>query len=206
MLAAAEHAHRAGGYKNRLKDGLAPVQREWSNRAEATERFRFFETFIVPRYLQVAEYTKATLEEFRKFSSVEDLDKAVKERQASTRLLYQPGKSFKLIIDEPVLFKTRFPRSVMRPQLLFLQSVIGEEDQLRIYPSLSGRVSYLTPSSFEMFDDIGYIETEVGGAEPLLYDTVAQLEVKFKALWAESVGGDVAREIIARAISRLPAE
>lgn len=202
-LAAEENTRRSASYKSRLKGGQAPIQREWTNRAETTERFRFFETFIVPRYLQVAEYTRAALEEFRPYSSVDDIDAAVKERQASARLLYDPTKSFKLVIDEPVLFRKRFPRAVMRPQLLFLQSVIGEEDQLRIYPSLSKRVSRLTPSSFELFDNLGYIETEVGGAEPLLYDTVAQLEEKFQAIWAEAVGGDEAREIIARAITEL---
>lgn len=205
ILAAEEDARRNASYKNRLKGGQAPVQQEWTKRAEESTRFRFFETFVVPRYLQVPEYTRATLEEFKTFSSVDDLDAAVKVRQASTRLLYDPDKSFQLIIDEPVLRRKRFPRSVMRPQLLFLQSVIGEEDQLRIYPSLSRRVSKLTPSSFELFDNLGYIETAAGGAKPLLYDTVAQLERTFDELWSEAVGGDAAREIIALALKELPA-
>lgn len=204
-LAAEETARRSANYKSRLKSGLEPVQHEWTNKAEDTERFRFFETFVVPRYLQVAEYTRAVLSEFKKFSSVDDLEAAVKERQASAKILYEPGKTFELIIDEPVLFKKRFPRAVMRPQLLFLQSVIGDEDQLRIYPSLSRPVSHLAISSFELFDEIGYIETEAGGADPLLYDAVLPLAAKFDALWGESVGGDDAREIIARALSGLQA-
>lgn len=203
MLAAEEATRRSAGYKSRLKGGQEPIQHEWTQKAESTELFRFFETFAVPRYLQVPEYTRAMLSEFKRFSSVDDLEVAVKERQASTKVLYEPGKTFRLIIDEPVLFRTRFPRSVMRPQLLFLQSVIGEEDQLRIYPSLSRPVSRLPISSFELFDNIGYIETEAGGAEPLLYDTVAPLATKFEALWDESVGGDDAREIIVRALSGL---
>lgn len=205
-LAVEEAARRSANYKSRLKDGQEPIQHEWTNKAESTERFRFFETFAVPRYLQVAEYTRAMLSEFKKFSSVDDLEAAVKERQASTKVLYEPGKTFSLIIDEPVLFRKRFPRSVMRPQLLFLQSVISDEDQLRIYPSLSRPVSHLSISSFELFDDIGYIETEAGGAEPLLYDSVLPLAAKFQALWDESVGGDEARGIIARALLELQAE
>jgi transcriptional regulator with XRE-family HTH domain len=204
-LAAKETARRSANYKSRLKGGQEPIQQEWSQKAEDTALFRFFETFAVPRYLQVAEYTRAMLTEFKQFSSVDDLEAAVRERQASAKLLYDPEKTFHLIIDEPVLFRTRFPRAVMRPQLLFLQSVIGDEEQLRIYPSLSRPVSRLPISSFELFDNVGYIETEAGGADPLLYDTVVPLAAKFDALWDEAVGGDDAREIIARALAALPA-
>lgn len=203
-LAVKESARRSANYKSRLGGGQEPIQQEWSQRADETVLFRFFETFTVPRYLQVPEYTRAMLSEFKKYSTVDDLEAAAKVRQASTKVLYEPGKTFKLIIDEPVLFRTRFPRSVMRPQLLFLQSVIGDEDQLRIYPSLSRPVSHLPISSFELFDNVGFIETEAGGADPLLYDTVVPLAAKFDALWSESVGGDDAREIIARALANLP--
>ncbi|WP_250029875.1 Scr1 family TA system antitoxin-like transcriptional regulator [Paractinoplanes maris] len=204
-LAAAEVARRAANYKSRLKGGQQPIQQEWTKKAEDTTLFRFFETFAVPRYLQVDGYTRAMLSEFKKFSTVDDLEAAVRERQASAKILYKDdGKTFKFIIDEPVLFRTRFPRAVMRPQLLLLQSFISDEDQLRVYPSLSRPVSHLPISSFELFDNVGYIETEVGGAEPLLYDTVVPLATKFDALWNESVAGDDAREIIARALAALP--
>ncbi len=206
QMAAAADAARAASYKSRLGGGQSPVQQEWTDRAKVTTRFRFFETFVIPRYLQVAEYTRAVLEEFKTYSTIEDLDKAVGDRQESVRFLYDSSKAFKLLIDEPVLRRRRFPPSVMLPQLLFLQSALGlPSAQIRIYPSLTRPVSYLTPSSFELFDDRGFIEDALGGRREFLYDSVADLEAKFDRMWEEAAAGDEARQIIVDAISSLPA-
>ncbi len=204
LASEAEEARRLS-YKSRLGGGQAAVQREWTDRAANTTRFRFFETFGIPRYLQVPEYTRAMLEEFGNYSTVNDLDAAVQARLASGRYLYDTSKSFAFLIDEPVLRRRRFPPAVMRPQLHALQAAIGLSNvRLGIYPSLSRPVSRLTPSHFNLFDDMGFIETALGGATQLLYDSVAELDELFEAYWRDAVEGAEARELILAAIADLP--
>lgn len=206
MLIEAE-AFRAD-FQKRMRQGQRAVQQEYTDLAETTTHFRFFETCVVPRYLQVREYTVEVLREYHEdYGSIDDVEAAADERQASVRHLYDMTKRFDLLLDEPVLRTRRFSVDVMRHQLDRLQSVIGLRNvRLGIYPSLSRPVKRLSRSSFELFDDIGYIETALSDGPRLLIDDVTKLDGILKKLWTDAVEGDDARQLILDAIASLPAE
>lgn len=205
-LAVQAGSERSAGYAKRLAGGQERVQREYTDLAEETIRFRFFETFVIPRYLQVPQYTRAVLEEYHdKFDSVDDIAAATKERQRSVNYLYDDTKTFVFLIDEPVLRRRRFPPSIMRAQLHNLLSAIGlDRVTLGIYPSLSRPVRTLTESSFELFDDIGFIETALEDDRRLLAGDVLKLEALFDRYWQDAAVNEDARPIILDAIAALP--
>lgn len=190
-------------YNKRARHGQQPVQQAYSHLAEETTNFRFFEMAFIPRYLQLPEYSRAVLQEHHdKHGTVDDVEAATQERQASVRYLYDSSKTFVFLLDEPLLQKKRFPPSIMRPQLDRLMSVIGLSNvTLAIYPSLSRRVNSTTESSFELFDDIGYVENALEDSPRLLADDVARLEQLFDRYWQDAVVGDEARKLILHAAS-----
>lgn len=193
-------------YQQRMREGQKAVQQEYSDLAAETTHFRFFESAVVPRYLQVREYTRAVLQEYHDdYGTIDDVDEATDERQASARYLYDTNKRFDFLIDEHVLRSRRFPPEVMRSQMDRLQSVIGlRHVRLGIYPSLSLPTKKLVRSSFELFDDVGFIETFLSDGPRLLIDDVVQLDKFFNQMWDDAVEGDTARRLILDAISSLP--
>lgn len=205
MAAQAAEAARSN-YRKRALAGQAPIQKGYTDLAEVTTFFKFFEMTFIPRYLQVPEYTRAVLQEhYEKHGTVDDVAAAAQERQRSVRFLYDPNKTFTFMIDEPVLRKRRFDAAIMRPQLDRLMSVIGLDNvTLAIYPSLSRPVRSLTESSFELFDDTGYIETALEDAPRLLADDVERLEALFNRYWHDAVTGEDARQLILDAVNALP--
>ncbi len=198
---------RSAGYHKRMASGQTSVQREYTDRAERTTNFRFFETYVIPRYLQVPQYTRAVLEEYRdKVGVINDVEEATRERQSSVRYLYDDTKTFIFLIDEPVLRRRRFPPSIMRPQLHSLLTAIGlEHVTLAIYPSLSEPVRTLTESSFEIFDDEAFIETALEDDRRLLADDVIRLETAFERYWRDARINEDARPYILAALENLPA-
>lgn len=195
-------------YKRRARGGQQPIQKEYTDLAAETTHFRFFEMAFFPRYLQIPEYTRAVLQEHHeKHGTVDDVEAAAQERQGSTRYLYDASKKFVFLIDEPVLRKKRWPAEVMRPQLDRLLSVIGLGNvTLAVFPSLSGQVHSVTESSFELFDDVGYIETALEDAPRLLADDVEELEGLFSRYWRDAAVGDEARRLIIDALTLFPLE
>ena len=195
-------------YKKRASGGQQPIQLEYSKLAAATTRFRFFETTFIPRYLQIPEYSRAVLQEHHeKHGSTNDVEAAVQERQQSVGHLYDTNKTFVFLLDEPVLRKKRLPASVMRPQLDRIMSVIGLSNvTLAVYPSLTGKVNSFTEGSFELFDDLGYLEGPLGDDKRILADDVERLEVLFARYWQDAVVGDDARQLILAATATFNAE
>lgn len=201
LLAVQAATQKAGNYKKRASNGQEIVQREYSDLAAQTNIFRFFEMTFIPRYLQIPEYTRFVLtEHHEKHGAVNDIDAATHARQGSVQYLYDASKTFTFLIDEPVLRKTRVPAAIMRPQLDRLLSAVGLPNvTLAIYPSLSSPVGSFTESSFEIFDDIAYIETAAEDGSRLLADDVERLEGLFRRYWQDAATGDDARQLILNA-------
>lgn len=193
-------------YTQRMRAGQTAVQREYGDLAEVTQSFRFFETSYVPRYLQIRDYTRAVLLEHKQFSSVDDVEEATTERQKSVGYLTS-DRQFELLINEPVLRYRAFPPEVMRAQLFHLAAAIGLRNvRFGIYPSLSRRVGRTPQNTFELFDDIGYVETWIKDGPKLLIDDVRQYDETLAKLWPDAAEGDEARELIYKAIADLPTE
>jgi transcriptional regulator with XRE-family HTH domain len=207
LALAEQEREEQANYRARMAGGQQAIQRQYGDLASHTTRFTFFETFVFPRYLQTPEYMRAILQEHHdKHGTFDDVAAAVKERQGSVRLLLDDTKTFVFLLDEPLLRRTRFPASIMRPQLIQLMSVIGLPNvTLAIYPSLSRPVHSYTESSFEIFDDVAFIETALADERKLLADDVEILERLFARYMQDAVVNEDARPLIADALAALPA-
>lgn len=203
MLAEAQEFR--SDFERRMRTGQKELQRQHGDLAESTTSYRFFENAVIPRYLQVAQYTRAVLREFFERHNIpDDVDEATAERQKSVALLYETHRSFAFLIDEHVLWSRRFPPDVMRPQLDRLVSVLGLRNvRLGIFPTLSRPTNTLSQNSFELFDDIGYAETYISDGYRMLIDEVTQYDRVLDRLWADAAEGDDARQLILNAIARL---
>lgn len=202
-LLAGQAGELRSNYKKRARHGQQPVQKAYSDLAAQTTHFRFFEMAFFPRYLQIPEYSRAVLQEHHdKHGTIDDVEAATQERQSSVYHLYDPAKTFVFLIDEPVLQKRNLPGPIMRRQLDRLMSAIGLTNvTLAIYPSLSRRVRSTTEGSFELFDDLGYLENPLEDATRRLADDVERLESLFDRYWRDAVVGDEARQLIHHAAS-----
>jgi transcriptional regulator with XRE-family HTH domain len=205
LVLAAQGRQEQGNYRKRIVGGQQQVQDEYNKRAAMTTRFTFFETAVLPRYVQTPDYMRLVLQEHHeKHGGIDDVAAAVQARQTSVRFLLDCSKTFTFLIDEPVLRRTRFPAAVMRPQLIQLMSVIGLDNvNLGIYPSLSRPVHSYTESSFEIFDDVAFIETALVDDKKLLVEDVEILERLFARYWQDAAVGEDARTLIAAAIAAL---
>jgi transcriptional regulator with XRE-family HTH domain len=204
-LAAEAREEQQPNYQQRLAGGQHRIQKQYTDRAENTTRFVFFETAVIPRYLQTPDYMRAVLQEHHeKHGTINDVEASVKERQNSTRFLLDGAKDFTFLLDESILRGTRFPAAIMRPQLFQLMTASNLDTvTLGIYPSLSRPVGSYTESSFEIFDDIAFIETALADERKLLADDVAILERLFARYWQDAVTGDDARAMISDAMAAL---
>lgn len=207
LALAEQEREELANYRARAASGQQAIQKQYGDLAANTTRFTFFETFVFPRYLQTPEYMRAVLQEHHdKHGTFDDVAAAVKERQGTVRLLFDDTKTFVFLLDEPLLRRTRFPASIMRPQLIQLMSVIGLPNvTIGVYPSLSRPVNSYTESSFEIFDDVAFVETALADERKLLADDVETLERLFQRYWQDAAVGEDARPLIADALAALPA-
>lgn len=121
---------------------------------ERTGRFRIYERHVVPGLLQTANYARAMLEFWFDFLEIRnDLDEALTARMARQPVLYNPGKTFAIILEEAVLY-TRFGVSeTLAEQLDRLLSVTGMPNvSLGIVPRTAER-QVVGQVSFWIFDD-----------------------------------------------------
>lgn len=193
-------------FEIRMRDGQKGVQREYNDLIEECTSFRFFEMTYIPRFLQIPEYTQVVLEEQHKLhGGIDDVEAAVDERQQSVGYLYDTKRQFDLIIDEAVIRRRRILADVMRAQLDRLQSVIGLRNvRFGIIP-LDEPIDIFPQNSFELYGDVGYVETFYGDDPKLLIDVVNKYDRMMALLWDNAAEGDAARKLIVAAQNRLPA-
>jgi hypothetical protein len=163
---------------------------------------RFFELTSIPRFLQIPEYTRATLQQAEPGADAQT-DAIVADRQRSASLLYEPGRHFEVLLDEGVLRRLTTDSLVLAAQLDRLQTVIGLPSMRRfgILP-FGQRLPATLPTSVALYGNVGYIETALD-AVTLLADEVASYEKLFGRLWDGAAEGNDARQIIINARNSL---
>lgn len=215
MLVEAQAARST--YEERIRLGQKAVQRELNEIIRSVTSIRVFSMTFVPRYLQIADYTRAVLQYFYDLhgeaSGVEDVDVATAERQAGNDVLYDNGRSFQFLIDEAALRRQGFPASIMRSQLDRLVSASGLRNvRLGIYPlkpatPTSPEARFVFPqNSFVLLDDIGEIETARGTLPRLLADDVEWYDGILDRMWESALVGNDARHLIQEVADSLPGD
>lgn len=203
LTAEAHTAHRA--FKVSMRRGQVAVQRRYNEIVAAAHVIKHFETFYVPGLLQTPDYARGVLIDQRNLHRPpDDVDAAVTVRMKRQEHLYDPGKRFEFLLDEPVLYRRMWAPEVMRAQLDRLLGAIGmPRIRFGIIP-LDGEVRTAIQTSFQIYDDEAVIEHNQG--EAWFADEAAADQHKYmERLWLDAVEGDEARRLITVARDRFAA-
>jgi hypothetical protein len=204
MLTEAQQARR--DWARLVREGQAGVQNEYNRIITECTDYQFLETTFIPRFFQVPGYTRAVLaESYERLGGTQDVDEAVAARQASTGLLYDTNRSFRLLVTEPVLrWRPRaLTPGVMRHQLDRLLNVDGLQNvRFGIIP-LDRPVRYFPQNAVELYGDVGFVE-EWFTERRLLVDEVEQYRGLIEELWQDALMGEEARQLILNILNGYP--
>ncbi|MFD7677459.1 helix-turn-helix domain-containing protein [Streptomyces sp. NPDC060187] len=109
----------AGGHLARQEVGVAETDR--------TTVLRAVEVVRIPGLLQTADYARHVFTANTEFRQIPDagIEDSVRARLRRQAALYEPGRSFRILIWEGALYALTCPREVMGAQLDRLVSLIG---------------------------------------------------------------------------------
>ncbi|MFD9720011.1 helix-turn-helix domain-containing protein [Streptomyces sp. NPDC059076] len=159
--AADELAGRLGGleshvrsWRRQLRAGHRPVQDTLTVEYERSTVLRSWQGAMVVGMLQTADYARHVFSRYSDLhQSVRDTDDAVRARMRRQEMLYQPGRTFKILMWEGALHARVCPPPVLAAQLDRLTGIVGLDTvSLGIVPF--GTTLPLPPSgAFWMYDD-----------------------------------------------------
>ena len=208
MLDAAHERARVRSYSERRDQ--ASDQQEYTNLHEQSHRIQEFQLAVIPGMLQTRAYA------YRMFSEVaaihnqlnepEAINAATIARLARQPLLYDEGRDYEFLIDEPVLRRLLISTQAQRAQLDRLQTALDLPNvRFGIIPQDTelGGVPWLPVTVFHGEETIAAIESPsqehfYSGAEA---DPFIRM---MDRLWSTAVEGDAARQLILAARNALP--
>lgn len=192
-------------FKRQARAGLKQVMLSHVPLYERTDRFRIYEHHVVPGLFQTASYARAMLQFWFDFLEIHnDLDEALTARMARQSVLYDPGKTFAIVLEEAVLY-TRFgDAETFAEQLDRLLSVTGMPNvSLGIVPRTAER-QVVGQVSFWIFDDKAVaLETPTASIEVTTPQEVGLYARTFDHLRKPAVYGRDARQLILDSLNQL---
>lgn len=172
---------------------------------ERTERFRIYEHHVIPGLFQTAEYARAMLQFWFSFlDTTNDIDEAVAARTDRQAVLYRPGKTFAVVLEEAALH-TRFgDEQTLAGQLDRLLSVMTLPNvSLGIVPRSSER-EVVGQVSFWMFDStVVMLETPTAAIEVTSPREIEMYASTFDYLRKPALYGREARQLVLQTLDGL---
>ncbi|MFE2530428.1 helix-turn-helix domain-containing protein [Streptomyces sp. NPDC059371] len=211
--AAAELSGRLTGLETRyrsmrrqLANGHRARQEQAVAETEQTQMIRGVEVVRIPGLFQTAEYARHVFAANAAFRQVPDMDieDAVRARIRRQSALYEPGRSFRMLVWEGALYALTCPREVMAAQLDRLVSLIGLDTvELGIVP-FSAQLRRSPSHGFWIYDR-RLVIVETLSTEMWLDDeeNLALYERAWEWLAESAVHGASAHRLIGRARAAL---
>jgi transcriptional regulator with XRE-family HTH domain len=141
-----------------LRQGEAPLQQHYDQRARSAKHFRNVEIAFIPGLLQTSAYARSIINQVSVVFGITDIDEAVQARMRRQDVLYDSSKTFEFIFTEAALRMLSCPRQVMLGQLDRLLSLSMDNVTLGIIPF--GAELTITPvNGFLLLDDQLIVET-----------------------------------------------
>ncbi len=136
----------AAGHRG-VQDRIAAEQRQ-------TTTWRGYETGVIPGLFQTPDYARHLfLANAALHDSPRDTEEAVRARMRRQEVLYEPGKSFRVLVWEAALHVLVCPPDVMAGQLDRLVGMIGRDTiELGIIP-LDAALPLTTKHGFWIYDE-----------------------------------------------------
>jgi transcriptional regulator with XRE-family HTH domain len=188
-------------WRRQLRAGHRPVQDVLTIEYEQTAEFRAWQGALIVGILQTPDYARNIFARYAELQqSPRDIEDAVRARVRRQELLYQPGRTFHVLMWEAALHAGVAPPNVLAAQLDRLASVIGLDTvRLGIIP-FGAQFAIPPANGFWLYDDRLAI-VEEWHAELWLNDaeTVSLYRRVWDTLDKSAVYGTQARRLIARA-------
>ena len=186
--------------------GLRHLQESLVPQYEQTTRFRLYQSHVVPGLFQTPAYATALLSAIIAFRGVpDDSARAADARLERSRILYDQGRQFGVVIEEAVLRYQVGNAEVMAGQLGHLLSVISMPwVSVGVIPFTVRERPMWTVEGFVMFDS-ARVEAELLSARVAVTQPreIALYDRAFSALSEMAVHGQEARTLITSAIAAL---
>ncbi|CAM5513518.1 helix-turn-helix domain-containing protein [Streptomyces abikoensis] len=192
-------------WRRQLTSGHRGVQERYVVEYRSTSTVRGYEATVVPGLFQTPDYARhLLLHNAELMQTPRDTEEAVRARMQRQEVLYQPGRTFHIMMWEGALHALVCPREVMAGQLDRLVGLIGlDRIHLSIVP-LGAPLGLSPKHGFWIFDDrrviVETVNTELhleSGEDVALYGRV------WERLHRSAVCGAQAHRLIARARAAL---
>lgn len=184
------------------RNGLRKAQRDWTAWHEEAATARVYVSNVVPGFFQTPGYATALLSKITRFQGTpDDVTEAVAARVARSRLLYEGGHRFAVLMEEAVLRNRLGTPQVMADQLRHLLAVMPLASvSLGVIPFAAERTMWPL-EAFYAFDDqhvgVETLTAEINVTQPR---EIADYLRAFNELAAAAVYGEQARRLIEGAI------
>ncbi|MEU1893493.1 helix-turn-helix domain-containing protein [Streptomyces pristinaespiralis] len=141
-------------WRRQLAAGHRPVQDALTVEYERSAVLRAWEGSMVVGMLQTADYARYVFQAYADLHrSVRDMDDAVRARLRRQELMYQPGRTFHIVMWEAALHARVCPPNVLAAQLDRLAGVIGLDTvRLGIVP-FGARLGIPPANGFWLYDE-----------------------------------------------------
>ncbi|CAM5445556.1 helix-turn-helix domain-containing protein [Streptomyces californicus] len=193
------------GWRRMEQAGLKQAQEARLPLFERTRRFRSYSSWFVPGLIQTRGYTEAVLRAVqRRRVEVDDVAEAVAARMERQRVLYEGGRRFAFLVEEPVLRNGIGGTDVLVGQLGHLLTVGSLPNvSLGVIPTSAER-SRMPVEGFWIFDsDRTNVELVSGYLTLTQPSEVAMYADTFAELAQMAVYGVDARALIVAALDSL---
>jgi transcriptional regulator with XRE-family HTH domain len=186
--------------------GLRHLQESLIPLYDQTTRFRAYQSHVVPGLLQTPAYAAALLAAISAFRGIpDDSPRAADARQERSRVLYDSGRQFHVVLEEALLRYQMGNAEVMAGQLGHLLSATSIPwVSVGVIPFTVTERPIWVVEGFVMFDgarvDAELLSARVTVTQPR---EIAIYDRAFSALSAMAVHGHEARSLITSAIAAL---
>ncbi|WP_019066187.1 helix-turn-helix domain-containing protein [Streptomyces hokutonensis] len=194
-------------WRHQIRNGLRQLQEGSARLFEDTELFRVYSATLVPGLLQTEGYAAGVLASAARFRDVpvDDSAAAARARVERSRVLYEPGRRFVLVMEEGVLRCRMADEDAMAAQLGFLLTAGAlPAVSLGIIPMTATERAQWPRETFHVYDDklvsVELVSARVRINQP---SEIALYLKAFEELRASAVYGAEARDLVLRAIEAL---
>ena len=194
-------------WRHQMRTGLRDLQNSSKRLFQTTELFRVYSCSLVPGLLQTVGYAEAILRTSAAFQelAVDDSTEAARARLDRSRVIYESGHRFLLVMEEAVLHHQMGDADTMAAQLgnLLTAGALPAVSLGIIPASTPGRAQW-PRETFHVYDDrlvsVELVTAQVRMNQP---SEVRQYLKAFEQLRSMAVYGADARALIVRAIDAL---
>ncbi|MDT0422392.1 MULTISPECIES: helix-turn-helix domain-containing protein [Streptomyces] len=194
-------------WRDQMRGGIKRLQESLTDFYRETRLFRVYSSTLIPGLLQTEGYAAGLLTAIADFRQipVNDGAEAGAARVARSRVIYEPGHRFVLLIEEAALYYRIGDDEAMAAQLGFLLTAGAlPAVSLGIVPSSHPQRRQWPHETFHMYDD-AFVSVELLSAQVKLTQPseIALYLRAFEELRSMAVYGADARALVVRAIDAL---